>query len=508
MQTDLDSMDDLRSKAVKGVLFLGAGKSAGKLISFINTLLLARILLPADYGLMAMAMVVTGFISFFNEIGLGSAIIQRPQLTARQLNGCFYVAMATSLLLYGLTFLGRGWVADFYDNPDIAAILAVIALSFVIGAFCTVSDALLRKGLSFKFLAGVEFIGILLQCGLTLILAWQGFKTWSLVYGFLAGQTFRSLATVIYCDWRPGKPEGLGEAVGLIKFGLAVTYSRITWYAYSNAQNLILGKVAGDKQLGIFDLANSIATLPTANITSIIIKVASPLFSKLQGDRPALNTSLIKMTSGLALICFPLLAGLSLTAYELVPILLGPNWLEARFPLQVLCLLGFFKSIDPLLTQALISTGQVRITARYTSLCALVVPVSVYCGALWDGINGAAILMVSTYPVLVLVLLWLVRRYLQLSIGQYLRALTTPVSACIAMSLCVYATRQALLPFVTEPAVLLAVQVPVGVLSYLLWLVYVRPDAIGQLRLMLTDMGIAEHKLNRWPFNRSSKGKP
>lgn len=500
-------MDDLRSKAVKGVLFLGAGKSAGKLISFINTLILARILLPADYGLMAMAMVVTGFISFFNEIGLGSAIIQRPELTARQLNGCFYVAMATSLLLYGLTYFSRGQVADFYGNPEIAPILAVIASSFVIGALCTVSDALLRKHLRFKFLAGIEFAGILLQCGLTLLLAWLGFKTWALVYGFIAAQLLRSIATLLYCDWRPGKLEGLREAVGLIKFGLAVTYSRITWYAYSNAQTLILGKVAGDKQLGIFDIANSIATLPTANITSIIIKVASPLFSKLQGDRQQLNSSLIKMTSGLALICFPLLAGLSLTAHELVPILLGANWLDARFPLQVLCLLGFFKSIDPLLTQALISTGQVRITARYTSICALVVPISVYFGAIWRGIDGAAILMVSTYPALVLLLLYLVRHYLQLSIRQYLLALITPVSACLAMSLCVYLSRQALLPWTTEPVVLLAVQVLVGVFSYLLWLVYVRPDAMAQLKQMLTDIGIAEHKLNRWPFNRPSKGR-
>ena len=494
-------MSGLQSIAVKGVAVLGAGKGLGRVISFANTIILARILSPDDYGLMAMAMVVCGFIAFFNEIGLGSAIIQRKDITNQQLNGAFSISIIASLLLYAFTYFLAPRVGDFYNNPQIASMLIVLAISFVIGAFSTVSNALISKNMQFKALAGVEFITILLQAILTLVLAILDYKAWALVYGFIIAQLIRAILVFVLAKWRPTKFGEFKEAISLIKFGLTVTYSRLTWYAYSNAATFIIGKFSGEKQLGIYSMAATLAGLPTEHLTSLIRQVASPIFAKLQEDLQELNTLLCGFTGGLAMITFPVLAGMAVTAPELIPILLGEQWLAVVFPMQALAVMGLLNSISPLLTQALTSTGKVKITAKYTTLCSIVVPLTVFVGVIWDGINGVAVVLPIVYGLLLIVLLMLCKKHIQLSLSRYFSVLITPISGSIVMTLSVFVSNQLLTQYFNL-IILFIVEVCIGVIVYLWWLIYIRQDGLGQLKNMLLEVGIGQEKLARWPFTK------
>lgn len=494
----------LKQTTLKGMAFLGAGKSAARLISFINTLILARILSPEDYGLMAMAMVVTGFISFFNEIGLGSAIIQKKDITENQFKGAFTLSLVIATVLYALMYMGAAPIAQFYNNQQIEPILQVIALTFILGAISTVSSAVLNREMQYKTLAGIEFFSILLHCAVTLAFALYDFKTWSLVYGYLVSQLSRTVLIINCCHW---KPRGLGQissAIDLVKFGLTVTYSRITWYAYTNAATFIIGKVSGEKQLGIFSMATTISDLATAHLTSLIRQVASPLFAKLQDDFNALNYALCRLTGGLSLITFPMLVGMAVTAPELVYVLLGEQWMAAVFPLQALTFIGILKSIDPLLTQALTSAGKANITARYTTLCAVVVPVAVFLGATTDGIDGASIALSTSYPVLMAVLVWLCKRKINLSVSTYLSQLVTPILGSLFMAGAVLGGSQ-LLPDSYHPLILLILKVLVGMASYGLFIIYIRPDGIAKIHEVLLEVGLSEQKLARWPFNKVKK---
>jgi O-antigen/teichoic acid export membrane protein len=494
-------MSDLQSKAVKGIAVLGAGKGLGRVISFANTIILARILSPDDYGLMAMAMVVCGFIAFFNEIGLGSAIIQRKDITAKQLNGAFSISIVASILLYGLTYLLAPNVGKFYNNPQITNMLIILAISFVIGAFSTVSNALISKNMQFKALAGIEFITILLQAIVTLVLAMMGYKAWALVYGFILAQLIRAILVFVLAKWRPTKFGEFKEAISLIRFGLTVTYSRLTWYAYTNAATFIIGKFSGEKQLGIYSMAITLAGLPTEHLTSLIRQVASPVFAKLQDELEELNMLLCGFTGGLAMITFPVLAGMAVTAPELIPILLGEQWLAVVFPMQALAVMGLLTSISPLLTQALTSTGNVNITAKYTTLCSIVVPLAVFFGVLWDGINGVALILPAVYGVLLIVLLMLCRAYIQLNLLRYFSVLITPISGSIVMTLSVFSCNQ-LLAKQFNILILFMVEVTVGILVYLWWLIYIRQDGLEQLKGILLKVGIGQEKLARWPFTK------
>ena len=494
-------MDDLKKKTLQGLLYLGMGKGAGKLISFATTLVLARLLSPQDYGLMALVMVVVGFLEFFNEIGLGSAIKQRPEVTPEQLNGSFTLSLIISSTLFGLVYLAAPAVAAYYDNQALGPVMRLVALSFIIGALATVSDALLARAMQFKLVAGIEFVMILLQSGLTLLLAWLGHGVWALAWGFIAAQTLKAVCLVFFGQWRPTRLGDVGAALDLIRFGLTVTYSRLTWFLYSNAQTLIIGKTLNAQSLGIYSMAESLASLPTGHVTGMVIRVASPLFSKLQKDLDRLNNALLRMTTGLALINYPVMVGMACTATELVPVVLGPQWLEATRPLQLLCLVGLIKTVDPLLTQALTSTGQARYTARYTTLCAVTVPTGVLLGSLTGGLSGAALGIAIAYPLSAIYLFRTVRQRVQLSLGAYLRAVRLPLEASAWMALWVlgmaWALREAGLQ---RDAWLLGIKVVIGVLSYAAFLIYVRRDGLRDAHEVLCELGVPASKLRRWPF--------
>ncbi|WP_310565117.1 lipopolysaccharide biosynthesis protein [Hydrogenophaga sp.] len=500
-------MDDLKKKTLQGLLYLGMGKGAGKLISFATTLVLARLLAPQDYGLMALVMVVVGFLEFFNEIGLGSAIKQRPEITPAQLNGSFTLSLLISTTLFGLLVLAAPTVAAYYDNAALAPVMRVVALSFIIGALATVSDALLARAMQFKLVAAVEFVMIVLQSGTTLLLAWLGHGVWALAWGFIVAQAFKAACLIALARWRPSRLGDIAAALDLIRFGLTVTYSRLTWFLYSNAQTLIIGKTLNAQALGVYAMAESLASLPTGHVTGMVIRVASPLFAKLQHDLQRLNNALLRMTTGLALINYPVMVGMACTASELVPVVLGPQWLQATLPLQVLCLVGLVKTVDPLLTQALTSTGQVRLTARYTTLCAVTVPSGVLLGSLWGGLPGAALGIAVAYPLSAIYLFRTVKRHVHLSLGAYLRAVRMPLEASAWMAAWVLGVAWALRAAgVQQDAVLLTVKVLTGMLAYAVFLIYVRRDGLRDAHEVLCELGVPASRLQRWPFTLLSEG--
>lgn len=482
--------------------YLGMGKGLGRLISFVNTLLLARLLTPHDYGLMAIVMVVVGFIGFFNEIGLGSALKQRLDVTPAELNGAFALALLISIPLYLGLYAGAPLVSAYYEQ-DITAVLRFIALTFIIGAIATVPDALMAREMRFKIYGGIEFVMILLQCVVTLTLAWLGYRVWALACGFVVAQLFKTSCIFYLSGWRPTRTWNIRAASVLMKFGATVTYSRLTWYAYNNGKTLIIGKVLNPQMLGVYSMAGTLAMLPAAHITSLVTQIASPLFSKLQLDLPRLDNVMLRLTSGIALIAFPIMAGMVLTATELVPVLLGPKWMDAIFPLQILCVLGMFKSVDPLITQAFISIGKANVTARYTTLCAIVIPLSVYFGAVWGGLVGVAIGMAVSYPLSSIYLFSMARTNLHFSLRRYARALQTPTEGSIWMAAMVLGYHYlSVKAGFNDEAWLLFSKTAVGVISYLIFLIYIRRDGLNDCYEVLREMGISAKKLDRWPFNR------
>jgi O-antigen/teichoic acid export membrane protein len=402
-----------------------------------------------------------------------------------------------------MMYLASPSIAVYYNLPVLTDVLRIVASTFIIGAIGSVPDALIARDMRFKIYAGIDFMVIVLQCLVTLVLAWMGYGVWALVYGFVGAQLFKSGCVFYFSGWRPDRLGDLRAASELMRFGATVTYSRITWYLYTNSSAPIIGKVLNSQQVGIFSMAASLATLPTSHITSLVIQIAAPLFSRLQTDPIRLHNALLRLTSGIALITYPILVGMMLTAEQLVPLLLGPKWLEAVSPLEILCFLGLIKTVDPLITQAFISVNKAHVTAKYTTLCALVIPLCLYLGALFGGLTGVSISLVISYSFLSSYLFYCARKHLNLPLRRYFLSLRTPIEISITMGACVVLTQLLIQHFFpAQVFFLLLTKILVGMLCYVVFLIYGRQDSLTMLKEVAIDLGISHKKLDRWPFTR------
>lgn len=479
---------------------LGIGGALGKLLSLGATLLLARLLSPADYGLMEIAMMVISFVGFFNEIGMGSAIVQKTELTSAEVNGCFAIAIGSSIVLFLVTVLASGIIADFFKHPQLQSMISVLGIGFILGAFSTVQEAFLRKEMHFKAIAGVTILSIVIQSVVSVIMAATGHGVWSLVWGSLSACTVNSVGFFILSPWRPKGRYGIREATDLAIYGMHVTTTRVFWFLYTNADKAIVGKLLGANLLGIYGMALSLATLPNSQITSLVVNVASPLFSKLQNDLPRLSSVILKLTRGIAYVTYPALLGMIACSRDLIMVILGPKWMDCLIPFGALCVMGLIKSVDPLLSQALNSIGNARKLAVYTAMCAVVMAFAFVVGAWMDGLRGVSIAWVVVYPLLSIKLLHDVCRVTGMLMRDYYRSLLPVLTGAAAMGVVVLLVRQALLYLGLPLPLVLAIEIASGVAAYFLWIVYVDRHAISEIRQVMIDLGISESRLNRWPF--------
>lgn len=492
----------MRSKAVKALGHLGLGSVMGKLFSLGTTLIMARILSPADYGLMAIAMIVIGFIGFFNEVGIGAAIVQKSALTDHEINGCFLIAVIISFLLFIATVACSPFIAHFYDNPKLEKIISVLAFAFILGAISTVPMALLRRNMAFKAISSINVLSILIQSISGLALAHLNYGVWSLVIGFLVASTINCIGFFSFSRWRPRNFNGMREASALVIYGLHITSTRIFWYLYTNADKAIVGKLLGSKALGIYDMAFSLATLPSAQVTTLVVNVAAPLFSRVQENMSELTQILLKLTRGLAYVTYPALIGMLVCSRELIMVALGPTWIDVLIPFNALCLMGLIKSIDPLLSQVLISTGHAKKLAAYTAMCSVVMLLGVVIGASFDGLRGVSLVWVIVYPLLSVALLRDVSRVTGMALINYYGNLWPILKASIFMAIIVLTIREFLLLYTFNFLLILIAEIGSGVIAYALWIIFIDNQGFTEIRQILKDFGVPDSQLQRWPFTR------
>jgi len=283
-----------------------------------------------------------------------------------------------------------------------------------------------------------------------------------------------------------------------------VTTSRIFWYLYSNADKVIISKLLGNRELGIYDMSFGLASLPSEQISTLVTNVASPLFSKLQHNLQDINHIILKFSRGIAYITYPVLIGMLACSHELIVVLLGEKWLEIQIPFGALCLRGLLKSIDPLLSQVLISTGHAKKLAAYTALCSVVMSSAVMIGALTNGLLGISIMWVIIYPLLTIKLLQDICAITGMSMWTYYKNLVPVILASIVMGLVTLLIRIVGLHFTHIPSLLLSAEIISGILSYAVWMVVANRKSLVEIQQVLTDIGVPSRYLQRWPFIRSA----
>ena len=429
-----------------------------------STLIIARLLTPTDYGLVGMAMVYLGLVQLVNEFGLGSAIVQR-KLDEDQVAQLAGVSAMLGLFLFLVSAAASGLIALIFAEPRVRLVLLALSTTFLIRGLQVVPRGLLTRELEFRLLAGVDAAEAATLTLATLVLALLGYGYWALVFSSVLSALVSSLCALHLRPHRMALPLRLASLRDSLSFGGHVVLSRVAWYAYSNADFAIVGRVLGTAALGAYSFGWSIASIPVERVSATMGRVVMGVFSSLQDDYPAIRRYLLALTEGIALLTFPATVGLSLVAPDFVYVVLGPRWSAAILPLQLLSLYAGIRSIDTLFPQILLATGHSRVNMRFSLIAVAVLPALFYAGSHW-GTTGVAFAWIVGFPLVTLPTNFrYTLRMLGIPARDYLMALRPAVNGTLAMALAVHAVR-ATITGPLAPSLRLTVEVAVGAGAY------------------------------------------
>jgi O-antigen/teichoic acid export membrane protein len=388
--------ENLKDKTVTGVVWSAFQKGGSILVSFVSTIVLARLLTPEDYGLIGMLAIFIAVSEVFINGGFGSALIQKKRPTDLDYSTFFIWNLTISVFLYGVLFLCAPLIARFYEQEILCSILRINGLILIINAVSLVQTYQLRKQLNFKKIGTIEVSVSVLSLIVCIYFAWKGYGVWALVIQTLFAGVLKTLAFWLSSKWRPMLKFSVQSFMELFSFGGFILLSNLVNTFCNNIQGLLIGKFYNPATMGYYSKARSTEQLSASFISQVIDQVAYPVLAEAQNDNAYMIRMLKKFIGVLAFLVFPTMLLLILLAKPVFVILYSDRWLPSVPYFQILCLAGLAICLQGINYYAVAAVGKSKDMFTWTLVKRGVGLVLVVGGlAVW-GINGLLVGMVLT----------------------------------------------------------------------------------------------------------------
>lgn len=332
--------DSLKSKTLKGVSWSFVDNIAGSGITFLVGLVLARLLSPAEFGIIGM---ITIFIAISNSIvdsGFSNALIRKLDASDKDYNTVFIFNLGVSLLLYLLLYATAPAISSFFKEPQLIPVTRVVGLVLVCNALGIIQRTLLVKAVNFKTQAKISIIASSGSGIIGIGMALYGFGVWSLVAQLLSRQLLNAVFLWVFSRWRPAIQFSVNSFKELFGFGSKLMISGIINTAYLNIYYLIIGKFYTPSQLGQYTRAEQFNTIFSSNLTSVVQRVSYPVLSSIQNEEERLLAAYRKVIKTTMMVTFACMLGMAAVAKPMILILIGEKWLPAVTYLQIMCFAG------------------------------------------------------------------------------------------------------------------------------------------------------------------------
>jgi len=464
--TNPSTLMNLAQKASKGVIWTGLSTGVVTILNFLILAILARLLSPSDFGLMGIVMIVINFALTITDLGLGVSVIQSPYITNEQLSTFFFLNILLGGAFCGIIYFSSGIIALFFKEKELVNLLRVLSFCFIIVSFGQSYRILLQKWLNFKALAKVEIFGIVMYGVSSISFALKGFGVWSLVYGFLVRQLAESILLQCISEFRPKFVFDLKKTKHLFSFGIYVFGERIINYFNRNLDYIIIGRFLGPEALGFYSLAYQLMLVPLSKVSQMIIKVAFPAFSMVQDDNNKIRIGYLKMVKYIALITFPMMAGLFIVAPEFINSIYGTKWQQAILVLKILCIVGAVQSIATTVGTILYAKGRPDIGFKWVCCAIIFYALSFVIGANW-GIVGVAL----AYSIVVIISSPIIQNIthglIDLKMKDFLKQFVNQTIGAIAIIVVVFYFKLSML-YLFDPSQLftLFTSISIGIIAY------------------------------------------
>lgn len=311
-------------------------------IQFVIGLMLARLLMPEDYGLLGMLLVFISIAQVFVDGGFSAALIRRKDVSDQDYSTVFWFNLGVALICYLIIFTASPFIAGFYDEPLLAALAKVVGLNIIINAFGMIQKTLLTKKLDFKTQARINITSIIISGIIGIIAAWRGYGVWALVIQNISKNLFVNAGFWLQSSWRPKRVFSQSAFHELFGFGSKLLLSSLINAVSENLYAIIIGKLYNAKSLGFYTRANQFQKLPVSSIYGAIGVVSYPVLAELKDEPVKLREAYRSMIRMVAWCLFPVMVILGAVAEPMVKIVLTDKWLPCVPLLQILCIVGAF----------------------------------------------------------------------------------------------------------------------------------------------------------------------
>lgn len=468
----------LRASAARGLTWTFAETWGRQLLNLGVFVVLARLLTPVDFGVVALASVFVALAQLVVDQGLGDALIQRREITRRHIDTAFWAAVVTGVLLTGAGLLLAGPIAALLDEPELAPILQVLSLTFVLGSFSSIQIALLRREFAFRSLA-IRAIGAAAGGGVVgIVMALLGMGAWALVGQMVASAVLSVLLLWWVSPWRPSRSFSREHFRELFGFGVHVVGSDILSFVSRNIDNLLIGVVLGTVSLGYYAVAYRILTVTQTLLVNVARKIAFPAFSRLQDDPQRLVRAYYRVTRGVSVIILPGYVGLAVAAPELIVTVFGSRWAPSAQVAAMLFLIGPVLTVQAFAGSLLNAAGFPQVVLRFRLITSVTNVIGFIIAVQFGILAVAAAFVIRGYLLMPLILYWM-RRYASVPPIEYLRQLVGVSLSTALMAAAMLGIKAVLAD--EPPSLVLAAEVAVGAVTFVAALWYVERRVLHEV---------------------------
>jgi teichuronic acid exporter len=397
---------NIKSKAISSLFWKLMERGGTQGIQFIVQIVLARLLLPEDYGIIALVVIFTSIAGVFVQSGLNTALIQKKDVDQADFSSVFYLSLFIAFLIYIILFFSAPFIATFYEQPQITSVFRILSITLFFGAFNSIQNAVVARKLQFKKLFFSSTGAILVSGSVGIYMAYAGFGVWALVGQQISSQLLVTLILWFTVKWRPQLLFSLGRVKILFSFGWKLLVSALIDTAYRDLRSLIIGKMYNPAMLGFYNRGQQFPSLIVSNINGSIQSVMLPVLASQQDNRPRVKDMMRRAIVTSSFVIFPMMVGLAVTAEPLVKLLLTDKWLPCVPFLQIFCAVYALWPIHTANLQAINALGRsdiflkLEIIKKIVGLSILGVTVfyGVYAIALGQVLSGIISTFINAYP--------------------------------------------------------------------------------------------------------------
>jgi O-antigen/teichoic acid export membrane protein len=430
----------LKQQVIGGIKWTTASSVITVILQLIQLGILARLLEPSDFGLMAIASVVIGFSQLFIDMGVSNVIIFKQKVSDKELSSLYWLSIIIGVVLFILVFLLSPLIANFYENAKLKPIIQIVAITFFIKPWGQQLMVILQKNMRFNDIAITDVFSRIISFISVILLAYHGYGVFSLVYGTLV---YALVSTIGYnyfgrTLYQPQYHFKLSEVKEFLNFGLYQMGDKTINYFASEMDTILIGKLLGTEALGIYKVAKDLTIKPYSVINPIITKVTFPLMSKMNNDIKRLKSLFIKTLGYLSNVNFPVYILLFILAKPIVLILFGDEWIKAIPIVQILSITFALRSIGNPSGVLLLSLGKVNVAFYWGLAKFTLFPLAILLGVPW-GMQGVAIAILILH-ILFYFLNWrfIIKKTIKISFKEYTKIFQLPFILILIPSLLGY----------------------------------------------------------------------